>query len=245
MKERPILFKGEMVRAILDGRKTQTRRVVNVDRLTVTLRGQVCGDMIFAGTKAHGKRAATMNRCGDVSVLADNGEWLGVKPGEFDFNCPYCDGSTFLLNENGKQTWCIHPNPEQRLWVKETFAVMDGAAYDDGKSDPCAVYRATDTSDFTDSLIAKWRPSIFMPRWASRITLEVVSVRVERLNDISLADVEAEGTPYSLDPSMRPVGSRTEQYAALWDSINGKTYPWSSNPFVWVIEFRVMNEFRR
>ena len=92
-------------------------------------------------------------------------------------------------------------------------------------------YRADgDLSHPEDGSEALWRPSIHMPRWASRITLKIVSVRVERVQEISRADEIAEGTPDGMF------------FDCLWDSINAKRAPWSSNPWVWVIEFRKAGE---
>jgi hypothetical protein len=92
----------------------------------------------------------------------------------------------------------------------------------------------------------KWKPSIFMPRWASRITLEITDVRVERLQDISEADAIAEGMytneaaikKLGLPADIKLTGSCVDKYRIVWESINGKKYPWSTNPWVWVVEFR-------
>ena len=127
---------------------------------------------------------------------------------------------------------CPYGICKERLWVRETWqslAVMN-------QCHPCDdefVYRATDPDwDTMDGW--KWRPSIFMPRDASRITLEVTNASVERLNDISEADAIAEGCQCAGVP-----GSLTnrEAYAKLWESINGKG-SWDSNPWVWVVEFK-------
>lgn len=95
------------------------------------------------------------------------------------------------------------------------------------------VYRATDPEPEND----KWKPAIFMPRWASRITLEIVSIRVERVKEITEHDALSEGVfGDEVDWADQPMPSMC--FEALWDSINGKTHPWSSNPWVWVIEFK-------
>lgn len=185
MKERPILFSGEMVRAILDGRKTQTRRVCSVTDLDDLREGRVAQGL--------GKF-----RVGD------------------------------------------------RLWVREGFGItdgqpvcLDGQTYD--LDDRRIIYRA----DVSDAIPDRfWRPSIHMPRWASRITLEVVSVRVERLQDISIDDAIAEGVFQGFDPPDGH-GFRSEArtlYREFWESINGKKHPWKSNPWVWVIEFKVVSQ---
>lgn len=166
MKERPILFSGPMVKAILEGRKTQTRRVV----------------------KNPGPLSTTLSP-------------YGV--------------------------------PGDRLWVRETWGhEADGNACDDIRcGNPDHIwYRA---SEKDPSIFPKdfWRPSIHMPRWASRLTLEVTAVRVQRLNELDKWDAKAEG----IDPTYpNPIAS----FSALWDSINGKKHPWSSNPVVRVVEFR-------
>ena len=115
---------------------------------------------------------------------------------------------------------CARYEVGDRLWVRETFRYIGGSD---------AAYAADgDRDDW------KWTPSIFMPRWASRITLEVTGVRVERLQSISEADAIAEG----IERPNNPVWCAVDEYQHLWDQINAKRAPWASNPWVWVIEFK-------
>lgn len=186
MTERPILFSGPMVRAILAGRKTQTRRLVKP------------------------QPEQGIWKCGR-SCLA-----LGNAPPPPD----------------GYERWCPYGLPGDRLWVRECWRELGSGQGADGKipTYPVPVGYAADRG-----YSGPWRPSIHMPRWASRLTLEVVGVRVERLHDISEADAQAEGCAPMLthaDPSAR------EQFESLWDSINGKRATWASNPWVWVVTFR-------
>jgi hypothetical protein len=118
-----------------------------------------------------------------------------------------------------------------RLWVRETWAPTGDPAPNE------AIYRADEKWSSS-----RWRPSIFMPRWASRITLEVVSVRVERLQEITLADIEAEG--FGRVGALGQ-GATFERWAKGWDAINAKRGSWASNPWVWRIEFRRAKEFTR
>jgi hypothetical protein len=164
-----------MVRAILDKRKTQTRRIVK-------------------GSNKYGVALGL----GDTRVLWDK--------------CPYGE-------------------PGDRLWVRETWG-------------PCAggiVYRADGATFCPDG--GKWKPSIHIPRWASRITLEIESRRVERLIEISNDDAIAEGLVYSDscwyptdDPKVSPWMTALGAYRDLWESINGAG-SWDANPWVWVIQF--------
>ena len=187
MKERPMLFSAPMVRAILDGRKTVTRRIVKARDL----------------------------------------EWMDVHQG---------------LREPDNAERCPYGQPGgDRLYVRETWAAPH--AYDHLPprlipQDARIHYAATE-----DRGGLLWRPSIHMPRWASRILLEVTGVRVERLNDISKADAIAEGAPPS-HPSIDRVSAEyghadfsRSWYAQLWDQINGAG-SWDANPWVWVIEFK-------
>lgn len=198
MKERPILFNAPMVRAILDGRKTQTRRVVKRPK------GLASGDL----------------------SLAFAGKMFGVTPG---LHVPMPDGSVQRLRN--KWDW---PEPS-RLWVRETWAFDE--------EDNRVLYRADDNEETkewdqarAESGLSKyrWRPSIHMPRVASRVTLEIVSVRVERLQDISEADAIAEGV--GGDVTVTPCFA-VERYRALWESINGPG-SWDANPWAWVVEFK-------
>lgn len=191
MKERPILFSGPLVRAILKGRKTQTRRVVKPIP-------QMVSD----------KNIATWD--GDAAVLMR------------------------LLDKAGRT--CPYGGSGARLWVRETFRLFDSsecACYDHcncmsyhGKP----VYRAT-----ADDGESKWTPSIHMPRWASRITLEITNVRVERLQDISESDANSEGC--MLEPFDQDWTQCRRWFMELWESINGAG-SWDANPWVWVIEFK-------
>lgn len=230
MKERPILFSGAMVRALLDGRKTQTRRVVKPQPPGGTA-------YVIVDEDPFGKGALCINSLG----VDGRG---GPIPGEIDAwrTCPY--GTI-----------------GDRLWVRETF--FDN---NPGERDMEQVYyRADGEPDFDGESITRdgpgWTPSIHMPRWASRLTLEITGVRVERVQDISEADAWAEGYdefdgvcgtcrgsgthPYGYPcrcEAGRQLRSQTalEWYRDLWDSINGKRpgCSWEANPWVWVLEFR-------
>ncbi|WP_454752198.1 hypothetical protein [Cupriavidus necator] len=219
VKERPILFSGAMVRAILDGRKTQTRRVV---------KPQPIENPKFAGGAyiQQPKRTFTAHQTsGDIAVEADY----------VHLCCPY-------------------GQPGDRLWVRETWQgpMWDGNWEDrpaDAKSPKYCQYAADggpipEYLDAEDNLRQGWRPSIHMPRWACRLELEISGVRVERLNDCSVADAIAEGIAPELDgwtdysnPSCQICMSPVDSYRTLWDSINGAG-AWETNPWVWVVEFR-------
>lgn len=188
MKERPILFNAKMVRAILEGRKTVTRRLLKMPHG-------------FWETSATGEL---------VPIPA---------------NCPY-------------------GNLGDRLWVRETFAALSAGEYEPVKpaqgygqeirfaaTDPLADLCA-DTRGYT------WRPSIHMPRWASRILLEISAVRVERLCDISEEQALAEGATF--DPDGCPWTENTtayEGFKSIWFQISGLEN-WRTNPWVWVVEFK-------
>jgi len=176
-----------MVKAILDGRKTQTRRVVK-------------------------PQPDGMDKVYEKDFRKDFG----------GRRYPY-----------GK--------PGSTLWVRECFAICP----EDFKDTGGYIYRADDKyNDYVCSF--EWRPSIYMPRKASRITLEITGVRVERLQDISQSDAMSEGvvgreycpSPDScVDPDNCGFDAEIH-FEKLWNSINGKKYPWDSNPWVWVIEFK-------
>ena len=133
---------------------------------------------------------------------------------------------------------CPYGQPGDRLWVRETWAYGIHALAAKRDENGPFVYAADGTTQ--GRLCDRWRPSIHMPRWASRITLEVTSVRVERLQDIDLADALAEGISDTgaliLDSAGNEQGGPIAEYAVLWEQINGSG-SWAANTWVWAIEF--------
>jgi hypothetical protein len=212
MKERPILFSSEMVRAILDGRKTQTRRVVNPQPDMVTRKGE---PVAFKSIER-------------INPETREFEILTHVPGEP--NKKYC-----------RQIKCPFGQVGDRLWVRETWA--DTTYFD--PNDGGFVYKATDPN-WADMEGWKWKPSIHMPREASRLTLEITGVRVERLNNISEGDAIAEGIESIgrgcwkdyRHQNNAPWCTSVYSFKSLWDSINSKKHPWANNDWVWVIEFK-------
>ena len=232
MKERPILFSAPMVRALLADTKTQTRRIVK-----------------------HPHAA-------EVDVWADegNGRWgMGVQEAG--------------VSARMDAMLCPYGQPGARLWVRETWRLSScGRHYPTQKTTAYVEWKDRQSTDRqhqqewacsdseSEALLEKqrvgtWRPSIHMPRWASRIDLEVAGVRVERLQAISDADAIAEGiervrgrdVPAAMGGNVQmwrdylnpdgwqatPAGS----YRTLWESINGPG-SWAENPWVWVVEFK-------
>lgn len=200
-KERPILFSAPMVRAILEGRKTMTRRVVS-PRLTP--------DGMWARDDSRG--CERLFRHGEVAPRGAKPWWP-------------------IGGINGAISRCPYGVPGDMLWVRETWASdVDGC--------PAGLsYRADHLDPRGDGPAnpMRWRPSIFMPRWASRITLEVTGVRVERLQDITAGDAECEGVDAAHC-------GRIDAFERLWDSINSsRGYGWTVNPWVWVVTFKVLD----
>jgi hypothetical protein len=273
MKERPILFSGPMVRAILEGRKTQTRRVMKMKRL-VQPRKMVRGDAPFASHYCADPRwiyDAEINQHGAVSAKVATGDddQLGLKPGEFDFICPYADGETVLVSGEG---WRVIPAAGQRLWIRESLRRDDTNEWHYCADD--LVVTVPSRNKEAVSALRVWAhhkegdscPSIHMPRFASRITLEVTKVRVERLQNCSETDAIAEGgaqkellhPPDGFDPdNVNPPGAfgyvsglhpfpegkihptAAQAFAERWDHINAaRGFGWEKNPWVWVIEFK-------
>jgi hypothetical protein len=129
---------------------------------------------------------------------------------------------------------CPYGVAGDRLWVRETWGLLD--------TEPAAgpvgahvFYRAHEY-ERRDLRFQLWRPSIYMPRWASRIALEVGKVRVQRLHEVTDAEIEAEGLPPGA--WYRVPGGPVKWYQTLWDRINGQRATWKSNPWVWVIDFK-------
>lgn len=236
MRERPILFSAEMVRAILAGTKSQTRRPVK--NLRVRLRHEVSSDLpvrpsVMART---GMYPAKMNPHGAVSVelppepSSAVRPFLGVKPQEFDFLCPYAHGHTYLRrHSDGRMAWHIQVPEGQRLWVREThqFLRMDDGnticAYRASCEGDSLTYASPGRSTVEAVQVARWRPAIHMPRDASRLTLEVTGVRVERVQAITGDDARAEG--------FADGAAFMEAWRAMYP--DGPLNPWA-----WCISFR-------
>jgi len=164
-----------------------------------------------------------------------------------------CSAAT--LHDGSQPEWvftlakCPYGQVGDRLWVKETFVIEEAGDSEEPKDRPFKYdleyglliphYRATEpdielVTEEQEDNVTKWRPSIFMPRWAPRVTLEITEVRVERLQEITHDDIVKEG----IIPI--PFHSKTE-FKTLWDSLNAKRgYGWEANPFVWVISFKVV-----
>lgn len=208
IKDRPILFNGPLVRAILEGRKTVTRRPVKATK------AHADGFMMLD----HGKGWWPYNAFGD---FASDHEGM-----EYPIACPY-----------GKLgDW---------LWVRETCFINDyrEASVPEQERADCEIhYRADGIPDFEgEEELIRWRPSIHMPRWASRILLEVTDVRVERLQDITEEQALAEGIKkhsdggYHVEDGKHFSDSPVESFACLWSSVGGD---WDANPWVWCVSFK-------
>lgn len=214
-KERGILYSGSMVRAILEDRKTHTRRVCKLN---------ASGRVGLYGKNWHIYDPEAINAC----PYGISGDRLWVREtwrvGAWDHN-EHRIAVDYKADGHCRREWLKVDDDEyfDRIWEQTTEDVeAAGIEHDDE-----GIYHWEPGQS-----PARWRPSIFMPRWASRLTLEIVKVRVERLKDITAEDAVAEGiTDYTEE-------NEIWTYAKLWDSINGKKYPWSSNPWVWVVEFK-------
>jgi len=229
MSEKPILFSGAMVRAILEGRKTQTRRVI---------KPQPSDEIDDLHGGEFRKRAPYKTEC----PATGRNVGFGFQDDDDRFwHCPYgAPGDRLWVRE----TWCPKADPLTSRLIYHSNGVGYQCHYRaDGEEVFC-----DDVDGFTEwnkdgTFKSPWKPSIHMPRWASRITLEITGVRVERLQEISQADAIAEGAP----PSHRSIDKVSQEfgfpdfsrswYAQLWESINGKG-SWEKNPWVWVIEFK-------
>lgn len=230
MNERPILFSAPMIRAVLAGTKTQTRRVVTVPWK------------------------------GSTRALPYDPWWVES------------DGRLLAQDENGdyhpaENALAPYGHPGDRLWVRETWAPQPGREdsidlpeHDGGGNPDALCFRADEcrpgeSVEWPEGLtfgVKKWRPSIFLPRWGSRISLEVADVRAERLQAITAEDILAEGVVARShdDPNLGkcPVSSFDGKayvdlrslWAAGWDSINGKKKgcAWADNPWVWRVAFK-------
>ncbi|WP_376716202.1 hypothetical protein [Pantoea agglomerans] len=215
MRERPILFSAEMVCAVLDGRKTQTRRIIQSPAKNMQASGHKVIEYREPGDKWYGEHVFSMRN--------QSGTWCDYTKEQFLAKCPF--GAV-----------------GDRLWVRETFRVHSRAT-----DVATLVYKASEQQSWTQqthrvpiekcnkpAVVDTWTPSIHMPRWASRITLEITGVCVERLQSISEEDAKAEGvkTECSAGGDKYFLGFRS-----LWKSIYGDD-SWQANPWVWVVEFK-------
>lgn len=210
MKERPILFSGAMVRAVLAGTKTQTRRAMKPQP-------ELVKDLT------------------DTS-LAMFWTWRGQKMAE--------------MGRDQVMRMCPYGGRGDRLWVRESFDFLPSGGPDQPQACEIVYWASGSTeprtapSDYNPMIYGhqKVRPSIHMPRWASRILLEITAVRVERLQGISEADCIAEGVNMHADHHGKPrtsIYSPVQAYRDLWEQINGPD-SWAANPWVWVIEFKMV-----
>jgi hypothetical protein len=249
MIDHPIIFSAPMVQALLAGRKTMTRRILNLPKKTFS------GGPIYE-RKDMGGWEPTTSGGGGCFTIGKNGERIPAPE-----RIAIWHKTTGVCMETPIQ-------PGDRLWVREnwrTFVSLDdvkprdlwapGCGRGGGvrfEADAGGLSITKDGEHFygvrdTDAPFGKQRPSIFLPRWASRLTLIVQSVKVERLQDISEADADAEGFagdfPHVLFPELFPdkAGALTipECFGRLWNSINGPD-AWAANPWVAAIGFRVI-----
>lgn len=219
-KERPILMSAPMVRAILDGHKTQTRRIVMPSRHQRTYVRQTWGERV---------------------------------PTPIEWNEMAHDAAKILSHQ--AISACPYGPPGDHLWVREggwqTKIPSQRELGEGADTRPKYAYDADRINQSEAEQFKVWgwkrRPSISMPRWASRLTLEITGIRAERLQEITEEDALAEGVTVQTGHLWRPLGSKEpmrqytarQAFDALWDSINEKRgYGWSTNPWVWVIEFK-------
>jgi hypothetical protein len=212
IKERPIIFSAPMVRAILEGRKTQTRRAINAVGIEKGSDHTLCWPM----DNSFGRH--NNNRYG-VMWLASKSKWIGPEKQFHLFAaCPY-------------------GQPGGRLWVRESFYA--GPGEEDFHTRFLGYVADGDHPHGRDYMV---KPSIHMPRWASRILLEIMDIRVQRIQEISEEDAIAEGIDLrELHPEIDTV---VDHYRGLWNYINGLNGPksWANNPWVWAISFKRIAE---
>lgn len=266
MKWRPIIFHTTLIPMVMDGTKTQTRRLVDPNNLRIVLPQAVDRRWLMtqSGVARAGRHQAILNQHGAVSVATPR---LGLKTGEFQFCCPLADGKTVLAErDSGKKEWTIDPAPDQRLWVRERIwqASRYPGTMESGEAEPPSSCRGrlvhyaadgdppnTPNRHYPRGLrggkfaapdpYSIWvkRPSIHMPRWASRTSLVVMLARLQRLQSITEEDAIAEGVVCGVIPATRNVPTRfgfvlgrcdagctlyptaREAFAAGWDRLNG------------------------
>lgn len=218
---RPILFSAPMIRALLDGSKTQTRRIVKQQE-----RLRLGHDVLHRGDTLPEYRN-------------EHGGWQQWVPNAKTMRCPYgAPGDVLWVRE----TWCINGFPSTATSPEHCYFAASDEAQAAHDGDGFTIFNKDGSER------SPWKPSIHMPRWASRLTLQLTDVRIERLQDISEQDAIAEGCgPVIADdlkthPLAKHIGpAPVNHYAALWERINGETGPrsWDANPWVWALTFNV------
>jgi len=229
MKERPILFSGAMVRAILEGRKTQTRRVINSNAFHFPTQGSV-----FPGARWEFE----VRENGLAYTHIDNPNWW-----HFDSAKKFCDA--------GDRLWVRETHFRYGKWVKSGLSPTGRQNWRFKATTDEVLYFDNSPDNVRPNEYRKegWykRPSIFLPRWASRILLEASEVRVELVQEITRDDARAEGVSnrWSWSPDRNPelfarglLNPYIANFSVLWDSLyRERGYGWVVNPWVWVVEF--------
>ena len=230
MKERPILFNGEMVRAILDGKKTQTRRVIKPQPTQIREAEYEldCGKAWLV-TYANGTpEDEWIEVCAPYNV----GDHLWVRE---TWQPDFSEHGDVFIHYRADDKWGIYPMTEEipDEWVEREWTKLDD------------IYRAASVPQNSGGrwlpesigFKAPWKPSIFMPKWATRIWLEVTGVRAERVQDITATGIMEEGVKGWKAPMLLA----RSRFQALWDSINAKRgFGWDTNSWVWVYEFELL-----
>lgn len=274
MKWRPIMFHTTLIPLVMDGTKTQTRRLVDMDNLRIFLPQAVDRRWLVRESLvvSAGRHRATLNEQGAVSVASPRaGMRLGLRAGEFHFCCPLADGATVVAElDSGQKEWWVDPVADQRLWVRERIwqASRYPGTMESGEAEPSSACRGrlvhyaadgdppnTPNRHYPRGLgggmfaapdpYAVWlkRPSIHMPRWASRTSLVVTMARLQRLQNITEQDALAEGVVSGVIPADEAANTPArsgfvlgrcdskstlyptarEAFAAGWDRINGSS----------------------
>ena len=222
MKERPIIFNAEMIRAILNNRKSQTRRVI----------------------KPQPNEPSGGSGWQPWRYFPCVGKWCLWQP--WRSNDGNDTGAHVRATETSDYPYlrCPYGVPGDRLWVRETWCEIDNTEFggdkyvdykatpEDGCDEAPGGWHAVEPKD----RLLRWCSPRYMPRWASRITLEITDVRVQRVQEISEADIIAEGCPseYLLGKNW---------FMSFWNSINAKRgYPWESNQWVWALTFKRVDQ---
>lgn len=221
IKERPIIFSGPMVRAILSGRKSQTRRII---------------------------KPQPSENCTGFSPAISGEHWIEQLPVKVPAGMLHPRHGAVDTTISGNSLRCPYAPVGARIWVREAYLVRGAGKIPVYKADLSAV----DAAGF-GAMYGGWKRSMYMPRWASRIMLEIIKIRVERVQELRETDAVAEGIEpdgpvnrddltscwRNYDPHETAAywNSPRDSFHSLWSAINGAD-SWNANPWVWVLEFR-------